>query len=332
MQAGVRHEFTTGWNEVSARAANYITDAQGLLATTPRVANSAYTENNARRLFGPRVALAWDVFGNGKTALRAGYGMYYSLIDDLSFLLNSLPPYNGSITLTGSLPSFVPINPLAPVAPSCGPGVPSPCTVYAPQGIQANAKTPTVQEWKFTVEQQLDRNTALRMSYVGSFGYHGFVSVDPNAVPTQICSASSCASGGTGAARGSVPQGAEYIPVAATRPNPYVGAGFFWVTEGNTSYNALQVDVSRRLTYGLQFRANYTWSKNLDINSGLTGAQANNQPQMVMNRNDLRRDWGPSALDITNQSSISAGYEMPFGRGKHWLRDAGGLPAARELA
>ena len=251
--------------------------------------------------------------------------MYYSLIDDLSFLLNSLPPYNGSITLTGSLPSLVPINPLAPVAPSCGPGVLSPCTIYAPQGVQANAKTPTVQEWKFTVEQQLDRNTALRMSYVGSFGYHGFVSVDPNAVPTQICSASSCVSGGTGAARGSVPQGAEYIPVAATRPNPYVGAGFFWFTEGNTSYNALQVDVSRRLTYGLQFRANYTWSKNLDINSGLTGAQANNQPQMVMNRNDLHRDWGPSALDITNQSSISAGYEMPFGRGKHWLRDAGGL-------
>jgi hypothetical protein len=85
------------------------------------------------------VALAWDVFGNGKTALRAGYGMYYSLIDDLSFLLNSLPPANGSITLTGSLPSLVPINPLAPVAPSCGPGVTPPCTVYAPQGIQANA-------------------------------------------------------------------------------------------------------------------------------------------------------------------------------------------------
>jgi hypothetical protein len=325
LQAGVRHEFTTGWNEVSGRAANYITDAQGLLVTTPRIGSSAYTENNAKRLFGPRLALAWDVFGNGKTALRAGYGMYYSLIDDLSFLLNSLPPANGSITLTGSLPSLVPINPLAPVVPSCGPGVAPPCTVYAPQGIQANAKTPTVQEWKFTVEQQLDRNTALRMSYVGSFGYHGFVSVDPNAVPTQICSASSCVSGGTGAARGSVPQGAEYIPVAATRPNPYVGAGFFWFTEGNTSYNALQVDVSRRLTYGLQFRANYTWSKNLDINSGLTGAQANNQPQMVMNRNDLHRDWGPSALDITNQSSISAGYEMPFGRGKHWLRDADGL-------
>jgi hypothetical protein len=69
----------------------------------------------------------------------------------------------------------------------------------------------------------------------------------------------------------------------------------------------------------LQFRANYTWSKNLDMNSGLTGAQANNQAQMIMDRNDLRRDWGPSALNITSQSSISARYELPFGQGKNGL-------------
>ena len=57
LQAGVRHEFTTGWNEVSGRAANYITDAQGLLLTTPRIGSSAYTENNAKRLFGLAVLL-----------------------------------------------------------------------------------------------------------------------------------------------------------------------------------------------------------------------------------------------------------------------------------
>ncbi len=317
VQLGLRHEFTTGWNEVSGRAANYVTDAQGLLVTNPRVGNSIYTKNNAKRLFGPRVALAWDPFGNGKTAIRAGFGIYYSLIDDLSFLLNSIPPYNGSVSLTGSLPALLPITPGVP---------PGPATIFAPQGLQADAKTPTVQEWNFALEQQLDRNTSLRLAYVGSFGYHGFVSLDPNSVPAQICSnAAGCVSGGIGAARGSVAQGAEYIPVSATRPNPSLGAGFFWYTEGNTSYNALQIDVSRRLSHGLQFRANYTWSKNLDINSGLTGAQANNQSQMVMNRNDLRRDWGPSALNVTHQSSISASYELPFGQGKRWLNNAGGV-------
>src|SRR6202043_1347871 len=117
-----------------------------------------------------RAGLAWDVFGNGKTAVRAGFGMYYSLIDDLSFLVNSLPPYNGSASFANvSLPSILPVVSGVQPLPSCGPGVLPPCTTFAPQGVQADAKTPTANEWNFAVEQQLDRNTALRVAYVGSF-------------------------------------------------------------------------------------------------------------------------------------------------------------------
>ena len=101
-------------------------------------------------------------------------------------------------------------------------------------------------------------STALRVSYVGSFGYHGLLSVDPNDIPAQICSAAAgCQAGGvatsgtpaTAANQSHVAQGAQYIPVG-TRPNPYLGAGFFWYTEGNSSYNALQTDVSHRLSRG----------------------------------------------------------------------------------
>jgi hypothetical protein len=317
LQAGVRHEFTTGWNEVLGRAANYITDGSGVLLTATRVGSSVFTQNNARRLFGPRLGLAWDPFGNGKTAVRGGFGTYYSLIDALNFLLNALPPYNGSMTFTGSLPSLLPITPNVAGPPTCGPGVVGPCTTYAPQGVQADAKTPTVEEWNFTVEQQLSNNTVLRVAYVGSHGYHGLLNIDPNTIPARICAVpAGCAPG--------VPQGAQYIPAGA-RPNPYVSAGFFWFTEGNTSYNALQVDFKRRLARSLQFRADYTWSKNLDMNSGQTGAQAQNQAQMILDRNDLRRDWGPAALNITSQSSISATYELPLGRGRRWIGNAGGL-------
>jgi hypothetical protein len=192
--------------------------------------------------------------------------------------------------------------------------VPAPCTTFAPQGVQANAKTPTVNEWNFAVEQQLDRNTALRVAYVGSWGYHGLLNIDPNSIPAQICaSASGCLAGGNGTTKSTVAQGAQYIPSVATRPNPYLGAGFFWYTEGNSSYNSLQLDLSRRLSHGLEFRANYTWSKNLDINSALTGAQASNQAQMVLNRNDVHLDWGPSALNAAQQVSLSGRYELPFG-------------------
>jgi len=317
VRLGVRDEFTNGWNEVSGRAANYVTDANGVLQTNVMVGNSAFTKNNATHLFAPRVGLAWDPFGNGKTAVRASFGTFYSLIDDLSFLLNSLPPANGAVSIAStSLLSIIPMKPGVMPAAQCSATVPQPCTTFAPQGVQPDAKTPAVNEWNFTIEHQLDRNTSLRAAYVGSFGYHGFVSVDPNDIPAQICAAATCVSGGTpGTTKGSVVEGQQYIPVT-TRPNSYLGAGFFWYTEGNTSYNALQLDVTRRISHGLQFRGNYTWSKNLDVNSGLTGAQANNQAQMVLDRNDLKRDWGPSALDVKNQASISSLYALPFGHGR----------------
>ncbi len=333
IRAGIRHEFTTGWNEELGRAANYLVGSSGVLLTNPQVGNSVFSQNNAKLLFSPRIGVAWDPFGNGRTAVRAGFGTYYSLIDDLAFLLNSLPPYNGSLSFSGALSSIVPIAPAVPPPPSCGPGVPAPCATYAPQGVQSNAKTPTVEEWNLTVEQQLNNSTAFHIAYVGSQGYHGFVSVDPNSIPAQICSSpSGCQAGGaatsgapaTAANQSHVAQGAEYIPVG-TRPNQYLGAGFFWFTEGNTNYNALETEVTHRLSQGLQLRASYTWSKNLDVNSALTGAQASNQPQMVLDRNDLRRDWGPSALNVADQGSVSARYELPFGAGKHWLSNTSGI-------
>jgi hypothetical protein len=322
LEAGLRQEFTTGWNEAYGKSSNYVFNSQGILATNPMLGNSVYTQNNAIRLFSPRFGLAWDVFGTGKTAIRAGYGMYYSLIDDLAFLLNSLPPYNGAATFTGTLFPFTQIAPGVAPAPSCGTGI-TPCTTFSPQGIQSNAKTPAVQEWNLTAEQQLGHDTSLRVAYVGSFGVHELLSIDPNTIPAQICSSSAgCSSGGIGTLKGTVAQGAQYIPgPGSKRPNPFLSAGFFWLTEGNSSYNALQVDVTHRFSKGLEFRGNYTWAKNLDINSGLTGAQANNQAQMVLNRNDLRQDWGPSALNPASQASLSADYELPFGRSQRWLND-----------
>jgi hypothetical protein len=318
LQVGLRHEFTSGWNEQAGRAGNWIPDSNGVLITAPMVGNSAFTKNNAKKLFAPRVSLAWDPRGDGKTAIRAGFGTYYTLIDNLAFLLNSIQPANTAIAYANrSIFSFLPIVPGAPPA--------TPFTV-APQGVQSDAKTPTLQNWNFSIEQQLSQDMSLRVAYIGSHGYHGFLSMDPNTIQSQICADPTCVSGGTlaAAARGVVSQGQQYIPVG-TRPNPSLSSAFFWMTQGNSSYNGLQVDLRRRMARGLQFRGNFTWSKNLDHNSALTGAQASNQPQMLLDRTNLRRDWGPAALDVAAQSSISAHYELPFGPGQLFLQSSNGL-------
>src|SRR5262245_32633305 len=202
LRAGIRYEFNTGWNEVVGRASNYITDTAGVLLTEPRVGSSTFAENNAKRLLGPRIGMAWDPTGSGKTAVRAGFGIYYTMIDNLAFLLNSLPPYNASVTFTGSLLSFLPITHVVQPPPACGPSGPATCSIFAPQGVESAAKTPTVNEWNLTIERQLGTRMAIRAGYSGAFGYHGLLSVDPNTIPAQICSnAGGCTAGGTSTAR-----------------------------------------------------------------------------------------------------------------------------------
>src|SRR5438094_10576025 len=95
---GLRDEMTTMINEKNGHASNYLFDANGILMTDPHIGKTPLLENHAKALLQPRVGLAWDVTGSGKTAVRAGFGIHNDLQDNLANRLNANPPFSGRLT------------------------------------------------------------------------------------------------------------------------------------------------------------------------------------------------------------------------------------------
>jgi hypothetical protein len=176
---------------------------------------------------------------------------------------------------------------------------------------------------------------SIRVGYVGSHAYHNVIDIDANSVAPQICTSPTdprgCPSGGVNAPNPPttfVQPGTQYFPSVGPfgRPNPYLGSAYFWYMEGVASYNALQADLTKRLSSGLTFRADYTFSKNLDDGTGIASSQSQNNNQSVMDPRNPLRDYGRSALDFRHQGSGNFSYELPLGRGKRFLNGLNGMP------
>ena len=118
------------------------------------------------------------------------------------------------------------------------------------------------------IQQELTANTAVSVGYVGSHGYHELIGIDANEPFPVICPAAPCPATypskfPTGIAGTAVPAGTYYVPTAV-RANAALANTWTYFSEGDSSYQALQVDVNHRFSDGLALRGVYTWSKNLD--------------------------------------------------------------------
>ncbi len=295
VRGGLRIEATDGWNEAHGRAAVY-GSTNGVINSTPATGGSGLTDNRARILPEPRVGLAWNVAGRNQTSIRAGFGMHHSLLDTLDYRFDQAAPYNTTLTYSG-----VPIaNPIGGMA-----------GLVSPSNVQPDMATPTVEAYDLRIEQQIGVLGSITVAYVGSRSYHQILSEDQNEPAFVVCSASVVCPD-------NLPTGTIYYP-STTKVNPLVANTTSWVSGGSGNYNALELDYQRRLRKGLQLRANYTFSKNLDNGSAWNSSVSANTPAFVSVPSLPALDYGRAATDVRHAAALNGTYELPLGEGQRLL-------------
>ena len=196
---GFREESSTGWSEAQGRAANYTTNASGVLLCAsmpasnvclPQVSNNLFTDDHADFLPQPRAAIAWSPFDR-KTVIRAGFSMLNDLQDALGYRADQNAPFNPTYTI-GTAAAPVSIATLGfPILPSAPPPT-NPKALLLPGGVQQDLYAPTVLEYSLTIQRELSPNTSISVGYVGNHGYHEIVGADANAPAPVVCPASPC--------------------------------------------------------------------------------------------------------------------------------------------
>ncbi len=290
IRGGIRTESSAGWNEVQGRAGVYQL-VNGVIPTTPTVQSNAIVDNKAKFLPEPRLGVAWDVFGNGKTSVRASVGLHHSLLDALDYRLDQAAPFNTTYGYSGTTVAN----------PTGGTGSVSPSTV------QADIDTPALVAYTLKIEQQIAPSTTLTIGYDGSRSYHQILSGDLNEPAfTRL------------------PNGTIYYP-NTVKANPALVNSTSWYSTGRGNYNALLVDVRHDLAHGLRVRANYTYSKNLDTGTAWNTSVSANTPAYteVPSLPDL--DYGRAATDVRHVAALNGSYDLPFGEGRAYFAKGGRL-------
>ena len=240
VNAGLRYETTTMPEDIYGRdsALPSLTD------TAPTV--GPLYENPTHKNISPRFGFAWDVFGDGKTSVRGGYGIYFNTNNQQNLIVTvTNPPATPRIAVqfppNSTCPRSFPAAPLGcPFANSIRP-------------VQFDLDNPYLNVYNLSIQRELPWDTVVTLGYAGSRGIHLLRSNDVNtAVP--IINA----------------DGTPFYPLNAPRRNPAFSTIELKSSDGDSWYNAMIFEVRKRWNRNFNFQSSYTWSRNIDTTQAST--------------------------------------------------------------
>jgi len=283
LNLGLRYEITTVPTEVNGKL-SFLDDP----SDTTLEKKQPFEGNH--RNFAPRFGFAWDVRGNGKTSVRGGWGMYYDqiLMNQFLNLFDRTPPYWQTARL--------------------GPGAPFPHPLEAPNlqaqvsaqtAVRDDYQTPYMYQYNLTVQREILPSLVASVGYVGSVAKHLIQRFDGNTpLPNQAA------------------DGTLSYPATGTlvRRNPVFPGMQTRRLSGFSTYNGLQVSVSRRFSQGFQLQGVYTFARSIDTSSGLFSEEAQNAATGAQIPDNLFNEKALSNFDIRHSAILNFNYELPFGR------------------